>query len=51
MNLLLDTNIVIPLEPASVLDIEPDTTAAIQLFQIAQEVGVRLFIHPHLLIV
>lgn len=46
MNLLLDTNIIIPLEPASIRDIEPETPAAVQLFQIAQEVGIKLFVHP-----
>lgn len=50
VNLLLDTNIIIPLEPASVSDLEPDTFVAIQLFQIAQEVGVGMFIHPQQLL-
>ena len=46
MRLLLDTNIIIPMEPASAADLEAATPDAIHLFQLAQEVGARLFIHP-----
>lgn len=46
MNLLLDTNIIIPLEPGSLSDIEPTSAEAMRLFKLAQEVGAGLFIHP-----
>ncbi len=46
MLLLLDTNIIIPLEPGSTVDLEAASPDAIRLFQIAQEVGAGLFVHP-----
>ncbi len=46
MNFLLDTNIIIPLEPATAADVEPASTEAMRLFKTAQEVGAGLFIHP-----
>ena len=45
MNLLLDTNIIIPLEPGSTSDVEPTTADAVRLFNLAQEVGAGLFVH------
>ncbi len=46
MHLLLDTNIIIPLEPATAADVEAASPAAIRLFKTAQEVGAGLFVHP-----
>ena len=46
MNFLLDTNIIIPLEPVSASDIESGSNSAMRLFNIAQEVGAGIFIHP-----
>lgn len=46
VHLLLDTNIIIPLEPASASDLEAASPNAMRLFQLAQEVGAGLFIHP-----
>jgi GNAT superfamily N-acetyltransferase len=49
MKFLLDTNIVIPLEPAFVTDLEPSSAPAAELLRLSQE-GPRhdLFIHPTL---
>lgn len=46
VNLLLDTNIIIPLEPATGADVEPASPEAVRLFKTAQEVGAGLFAHP-----
>lgn len=46
VNLLLDTNIILPLEPASAADLESGSSRAVRLFNLAQEVGVGLFTHP-----
>ena len=44
--LLLDTNILIPLEPTSTADLEPDSRQAFELSSLAQQVGAKLFVHP-----
>lgn len=46
MKLLIDTNIFIPLEPASSADIEPNSEAAARLFQRAQLGGHTTYLHP-----
>ena len=44
--LLLDTNILIPLEPTSRADLAPDSGLAFELANVAQQVGAKLFVHP-----
>ena len=44
--LLLDTNILIPLEPTSTADLAPDSGQAFELANLAQQVGAKLFVHP-----
>lgn len=46
MKFLLDTNIIIPLEPTSVDNIEPALERAARFVQLANRAGARLFIHP-----
>lgn len=46
MNILIDTNIVIPLEPASAGDLETMSEAAADLVATAAAGGHRLFVHP-----
>jgi hypothetical protein len=50
VKLLLDTNIVIPLEPTHHDDFEGTTEAAASLISLAQSAGVNLYIHPDTLI-
>jgi len=45
VKLLLDTNILIPLEPGSLADIERSTANAARLSRFAQEVVAEVFIH------
>lgn len=42
MKLLIDTNVLIPLEPGSKTDVEPMTSLATDL----QQVGATLYLHP-----
>ncbi len=46
MKILIDTNIVIPLEPASTGDLEPGTILAAEFHRLAAKAGHQLFIHP-----
>lgn len=46
MKLLLDTNIFIPLEPATPTDLAPNTEVAATLSRLAQAGGHTLFLHP-----
>lgn len=46
MNLLIDTNILVPLEPLSSRDFAEMTPVAAQLLRCAQDVRSRIFIHP-----
>src|SRR5437762_2469014 len=46
LTLLLDTNIRLPLEPGSKADIASNSAEAIQLAEVAQQVGARFFLHP-----
>jgi ribosomal protein S18 acetylase RimI-like enzyme len=46
MNLLIDTNIVISLEPTSPGDIEPRTRVAAELLRLVGAGGHHLFLHP-----
>ncbi len=46
MKILIDTNIVIPLEPASAGDLEPGSATAREFHQLAGKAGYELFVHP-----
>ena len=46
LKLLIDTNIIIPLEPTSVDDLHVNTDAASEIVKLASETGAQLFIHP-----
>lgn len=46
MKLLIDTNIVIPLEPGSTADLEPSTVLAVEFHRLAAKAGHQLFVHP-----
>lgn len=46
MRLLLDTNIIIPLEPGSLQQIEPNTKRAVDLVEMANRIGVVAYVHP-----
>jgi ribosomal protein S18 acetylase RimI-like enzyme len=46
MNILIDTNIVISLEPTSPTDVEPRTRVASELVRFAGAGGHHLFLHP-----
>ena len=46
MKLLIDTNVLIPLEPGSKADLEPMTSVAIELIRTAQQVGAVIYLHP-----
>ncbi len=46
MDFLLDTNILIPAEPASTADVEPTTLVITDLLRLIQETGGRAVIHP-----
>ncbi len=43
---LLDANVLIPLEPTSPADLEPDTPLAVEIVQRATELGFHLLVHP-----
>lgn len=47
LSLLIDTNILIPLEPTSTSDFEPDSGAAIQLIQLCQRTQTTVYLHPY----
>ena len=46
MKFLLDTNIVIPLEPTSQTDIEPTTIPATELLRLLAAYSHDIFVHP-----
>lgn len=46
MNILVDTNIIIPLEPSSSTDFEVNTDIALEFHSLVQKSGNVLFIHP-----
>jgi len=46
MKFLIDTNILIPLEPARPIDVEPKTNEALDLARTAAEGGHQLYVHP-----
>lgn len=46
MKLLIDTNVLIPLEPGSKTDLEPNTPVAAELLRTAQQVGATIYLHP-----
>lgn len=46
LKLLLDTNIIIPLEPTGASNVEPNTLPGTQLFRAAQHSNAQMFIHP-----
>lgn len=46
MNFLIDTNILIPLEPASKSDLEENTAAALNFCSLCSKSGNKLFVHP-----
>ena len=46
VKLLLDTNILIPLEPTSTDNVEENTAAATRLVQLALGTGTQLYLHP-----
>ena len=43
---LLDANVLIPLEPTSPADLEPDTPLAVEIVQRATALGFHLLVHP-----
>lgn len=46
MKFLLDTNVLIPLEPTRAGDLEPTTPAALELVRLARETGQDVYLHP-----
>lgn len=46
MKLLFDTNVLIPLEPGTLEDIEPGSETSAALFRTAQQVGATVYLHP-----
>ncbi|MBC2704684.1 GNAT family N-acetyltransferase [Desulfobacula sp.] len=46
MNILIDTNIIIPLEPGSLTDFEINTELALQFHKLVQKSGNIIYIHP-----
>jgi ribosomal protein S18 acetylase RimI-like enzyme len=46
MKLLIDTNIVIPMEPASTADVEAGSATAREFHRLAGKAGYELFVHP-----
>ncbi|MDD2468892.1 MAG: hypothetical protein PHI97_33395 [Desulfobulbus sp.] len=46
MNFLIDTNIFIPLEPASKFDLEANTATALNFNSLCSKSGNKLFVHP-----
>lgn len=49
MNFLLDTNIIIPLEPTGKMDLEVNTDLAIKFHNLAHKSKSTLFVHPDIL--
>jgi N-acetylglutamate synthase-like GNAT family acetyltransferase len=49
MNFLLDTNIIIPLEPTGKVDLEINTALAIKFHNLAFKSKSKLFVHPFIL--
>jgi len=45
MNFLIDTNIVIPMEPASGKDLDVNTPLALEFHRLASKSGNNLFVH------
>jgi len=50
MRLLIDTNVLIPLEPTQHDDVEPGSRAAASLIRIAHQAGHTVLIHPSSLV-
>jgi L-amino acid N-acyltransferase YncA len=48
VNYLVDTNIVIPLEPTSPVDLAVNTPLALEFHKLATKYGHNLFVHPHI---
>lgn len=46
MKFLIDTNIVIPLEPTSSLDLEVNTDLALMFHHLSSKAGQQIFVHP-----
>ena len=46
MNFLIDTNIVIPMEPGSFFDLGVNTSLALEFHKLANKSGNHIFIHP-----
>lgn len=46
MNFLIDTNIMIPMEPGSTVDLEINTPLALEFYRLANRSGNTIFIHP-----
>jgi len=46
LTLLIDTNVLIPLEPTLLADVGTNSTKAFELAELAQQVGAILFVHP-----
>jgi len=46
MNFLIDTNILIPIEPTSFVDLELNTELGIDFFRLVQKSQNKIFIHP-----
>jgi GNAT superfamily N-acetyltransferase len=46
MKFLIDTNIVIPLEPTSRIDLEINTELALKFHNLCSRAGLKIFIHP-----
>ena len=49
MNFLIDTNILIPLEPTTHIDLGINTEAAINFFNLVQKSHNKIFIHPDII--
>jgi len=48
VNYLIDTNVVIPLEPVSTIDLEVNTPVALEFHCLTSKQGHKLFVHPHI---
>ena len=46
LTLLIDTNVLIPLEPTLLADVATNSAKAFELAELAQQVGAILFVHP-----
>jgi hypothetical protein len=49
MKILLDTNVLIPLEPTSIADLADHTRIAADLLRLAQKAGCKIYVHPYAL--